>query len=121
MDRARTRRAPDLASTRWFEECEPPAHDSLEVVALEPVDAVAALATYRDDPGGFEDVQMAGGCRPAVTEPAGQVPGRQLGAVVSEEQHDVASRLMSESFEDRLDLDERRPSPVRGSPSCHDA
>ena len=77
-----------------------------EAVALESVDAVAAIAADGHDAGRFENVQMAGRGRPAVAEAAGQVPGGQLRPMVRKQQHDLAPGLMGEGIEHHGDVDQ---------------
>jgi hypothetical protein len=79
----------------------------VQVVSLEPIDVLAAVATDADDAGGLEDMEVSCRRRPAVGEPLGQVPRRQLGPDVRQELDDVPAGLVGQCAEDRRGLLER--------------
>jgi hypothetical protein len=73
LDRTRARGSPNTTAVRRFEQVQPAAEDSFEVVSLEPVPRVASFAPNADDAGVSEDAQVAGCRRPAVHEPFGEI------------------------------------------------
>ena len=83
---------------------EPAADDGAETIAVEPVVRAAALAADRDDPGLLEDLEVPGGGGPAVLEARGEVAGGQLAAEVTEEQDELAARLVRERVEHGVDI-----------------
>src|SRR5262245_51072570 len=96
-------RTPRLCAGRQVEQPDPSSEHLLKMLAVEPVDTVATFASDRDDLGLLEHAEVTGRRRPAVTEAGSQIPGRQLGSEVGEEENDVATCLVGQSAEDALD------------------
>src|ERR1043165_9914314 len=109
--RAWTGRTPRALRSWRLEELEPPTDNSLQPLALEPVDHAPTLTPNTDDARRFEDMEVPRRRRPAVREALGEVSRRQLGPVVREQLDDVASDLVRQGVEDHLVLRERGSMP----------
>ena len=93
------------------------ADDAPQAVSLQPVDAPPPVTSHADDACRLEHVQVTGRRRPAVGEALGQVPGRQLGAVMGQDLDDVAPGFVSQRVEDDIDLRQRGKLRARPAPS----
>ena len=89
---------------RGIEQREPATNDLPEAIALEAIDVAASFTSDAHQTRSFEDVEVAGGRRPAVREALREIARRQLASEVREQLHDVASDLVRKRSEHALGL-----------------
>src|SRR4051794_40574709 len=81
--------------------CEP-VGDELEALALEVIDAQAALRFVRQQPGPLEHLQMPGSGLPGMREHRRDLPGGHRSAVEVDREEDSPSRRMRQRREHQL-------------------
>jgi len=78
-----------------------------EAITFESVNAAPPFVPDANQARRFEDVEVTGGCRPAVGEALREIAGRQLAPKVREQLHDVAADFVRERRKHDFDRLER--------------
>ena len=96
VGRFRTKRDPTLARIRRLQVIEPALHHLAQALAVESIEATAALTADLDQAGSFQHAEVSRGGRPAVLKTRGEIAGGKLVSKVTQNQNDIASGLVRE-------------------------
>ena len=100
-------RYPALARIHRLEVTEPALHDLAQALPVEPIEAAAALAADLYEASPLEDAEVSRGGGPAVLKTRGEIARGKLVAKVTQNQNDVAARLVRQRGKHGFNIGER--------------
>ena len=86
---------------------EPGLHHPAQALAVESIEATAALATDLHQASPLEDTEVSRGGGPAVLKTRGEIAGGKLVSKMAQNQKDVAAGLVRERRKDGFSVGER--------------